>query len=405
MIYLKDSKFLQNDIQNNSIHAVITDPPYGLGVSWGKEWDKILPPQEIWDACFNVLRPGGYCVAFGHPKTYHRLCCQLEDAGFEIKDCLCWCYATGNPRPLNIDKSMLKNPHTASEGQKWEGWANNLKGSWESIVIAKKHDDYADCIELLDLIHKLGVIDEKLEDFDIKEYYKIVNNKVQLAQSGKKLLKKFGISRQYFVDNNLLCKLCKKDCIQWEPIVFAQKPIEKTYAENIIKHKVGGLNIDACRIPYASEEDKQQLLSFLHFEGKNCGDPRYFSVNTGGKKQVNIHPSGRWPANLFWLDPLFAEYDHIFMIPKPSRNEKCQYNTHTTVKPIRLMERLISLVTPNPAVVKEDVTILDPFAGSGSTGVACKILKRKFIGYEKDSKSFEIAQKRLKVKRKIDLFG
>ena len=114
---------------------------------------------------------------------------------------------------------------------------------------------------------------------------------------------------------------------------------------------------------------------------------------------------GRWPANLLWLDPLFAEYDHIFMVPKPDINEKGRNNTHTTVKPIRLMERLISLVTPNPAVVGEDVIVLDPFAGSGSTGVACQILKRKFIGYEKDSKSFDVAQKRLSIKRRVDLFG
>lgn len=130
----------------------------------GQDWDKSLPDIEIWRACYRVLRPGGFCVAFGHPRMYHRLCCQLEDVGFEIKDCLCWCYATGNPKPLNIDNAMAKDG-LVGESKKWKGWANTLKGAWEPIVFAQKQDEYADCAELMDLIHKLGIIDENLEDF------------------------------------------------------------------------------------------------------------------------------------------------------------------------------------------------------------------------------------------------
>ena len=191
----------------------------------------------------------------------------------------------------------------------------------------------------------------------------------------------------------------------WEPIVLAQKPLEGTYVNNIIKYKVGALNIDACRIPYASEEDRRSLESFMNFERKNHGDKKYFSANQGGKKQVNIHPDGRWPANLLWLDPLFADYDRMFMIPKPSGKEKGECNTHPTVKPLRLMERLITLVTPRPSVVKQDIIVLDPFCGSGSTGKACKTLGRLFVGYEDDEKSFEIAQKRLSEKAgMVDIF-
>ena len=79
---------------------------------------------------------------------------------------MCWGYATGNPRPLNIDKAMEKNENTPSEIAQWKGWANNLKGSWEPIIIAKKNDDYVECSQLVDLIHKLGIIDENLEDFE-----------------------------------------------------------------------------------------------------------------------------------------------------------------------------------------------------------------------------------------------
>ena len=322
LIRNKDSKFLAEDLASNSVHAVITDPPYGIDFL-GQSWDKVLPPLEIWKACYAVMRPGAFLLAFGHPRVYHRLGCQLEDAGFEIKDCLCWGYATGNPRPLNIDRAIDKNvgikvdtnsevyePETDA-AKMWQGWANNLKPAWE-------------------------------------------------------------------------------------PIIMAQKPLEGRYIDNVQKYNVGGLNIDECRIPFRDEEDMKTLESFRHFVGKDYGDDRYFSANSGNKKQCNIHPGGRWPANLVWLDPMFAEYDHIFMIPKPSRREKGDYNEHSTVKPVELMERLIRLVTPRSSVVGEPVIVLDPFAGSGTTGIAAKNLERQFEGYEIDVESYKIAKQRLK---------
>lgn len=324
MIRNKNSLDMLDDLALNSVHAVITDPPYSLNLM-NLNWDQALPLLEIWEACYKVVRPGGFLLAFGHVRLYHRLGCQLEDAGFEIKDCLCWGYASGNPRPFNIDRAIDKEAGAEANSDSevyepstdaakiWQGWANSLKNSWE-------------------------------------------------------------------------------------PIIMAQKPLEGKYIDNVQKYNVGGLNIDECRIPFRDEKDKKTLESFRHFEGKDYGDDRYFSANSGGKKQCNIHPGGRWPANLIWLDPLFMEYDHIFMIPKPSRREKGDYNEHSTVKPVELMERLIRLVTPRPSVVGEKVIVLDPFAGSGSTGIAAKNLQRHFEGYETDPESFKTASRRLKEK-------
>ncbi len=142
MIHFKDSRKLLEDVKPNSVHAVVTDPPYSMNIM-GREWDKILPPQEIWDACFEALRPGGFILSFGHARLYHRMALQLETAGFVIKDCLCWGYASGNPRPHNADKAVDKalgvdvdyqqypyEPKT-EEGKIWKGFANNLKTSWE----------------------------------------------------------------------------------------------------------------------------------------------------------------------------------------------------------------------------------------------------------------------------------
>lgn len=325
MIYKRDSIHISKDLDENSVHSVVTDPPYGMEFL-GLDWDKVLPPLEIWEACFKAMRPGAFLLSFGHTRVYHRLGCQLEGAGFEIKDCLCWGYATGNPRPLNFDRTIDRKAGIAvqtdddgvyepvtEDAKTWRGWANNLKTAWE-------------------------------------------------------------------------------------PIIMAQKPLEGKYIDNVLKHNVGGLNIDECRIPYRDEKDMVTLKSFRHFAEKNYGDDRYFSANIGNKKQCNIHPDGRWPANLIWLEPLFVEYDHIFMVPKPSRREKGDYNEHNTVKPVELMERLIRLVTPRPSVVGEKVYVLDPFMGSGTTGVAAKNLKRTFIGYERDKEFYRIAAKRLKTR-------
>lgn len=326
MIHLKDSQHIISDLPANSIHATITDPPYGMEFL-GLDWDKVLPPSEIWAACFKVMVPGAFLLAFGHTRLYHRLGCQLEDVGFEIKDCLCWGYATGNPRPLNIDKAIDRhlgidaNDASTGEAGVWKGWANTLKTAWE-------------------------------------------------------------------------------------PIVMAQKPLEGSYAENVLAYNAGGLNIDECRIPYKDEADKRSLESFRHFAGKDYGDKQYFSANVGSKKQCNIHPDGRWPANLVWLDPLFVQYDHIFMVPKPSGSEKRDYNVHKTVKPIALMERLVKLVTPRPSVVETDITVLDPFMGSGTTGIASRNLGRKFEGYENNKESYAIARRRLRelTKQQFDMF-
>jgi len=326
---LGDSAELVKDLQTHSVHSVVTDAPYGIHII-GENWDKTLPEKKIWEECFRVLRPGGFCLVFAHARLYHRLACDLEDVGFEIHDCLCWGYATGAPRPYNIDKALDKYfgveisdgfPYEpkSEEAKKWQGWANILK-------------------------------------------------------------------------------------VGWEPICMARKPIEKNLVHNVLTYKVGVLNIDECRIPYMSEEDKQSLYSFKHFEEGDYGDEKFFSANSGGKKQCNVHPLGRWPANLLWLDPMFAEYDKYFMVPKPSKNEKGSYNEHSTVKPIRLMERLVKMVTPKPSMINEDVHVLDPFMGSGSTGVACKILGRHFIGFEKDENSFETAKRRLSQRRMGDIF-
>jgi site-specific DNA-methyltransferase (adenine-specific) len=314
-LYHKDARLLREDLAPNSIDGVVTDPPYGMGFI-GLDWDKALPPKEVWAACYEVLKPGAYCLAFAHTRLDHHLKCDLEDAGFLIKDTLCWIYSSGFPNSPDMEKEMLKKGAPPEIAKQWKGWSKRLKTAWE-------------------------------------------------------------------------------------PIVLAQKPTEGTYVENCLKYGLGPINIDGNRIPYASAADKESLASFEGFAGTDHGDIRYFSANEGGKKQVNIHPDGRWPANVMWFDKLDNDYDRYFIVPKPSPEERRKYdpqiqNEHSTVKPLNLMDRLISLFTPSPIVVGREVVVLDPFVGSGTTALACVRQNRIYMAYENWDVAYRIAKKRLR---------
>jgi len=149
----------------------------------------------------------------------------------------------------------------------------------------------------------------------------------------------------------------------YEPIILVQKPLENglNVAENIIKHGVGALNFEESRIPYEKGENK-------------VGH--------------NPHPKGRISANILRTDEFNDGYDKFFLVPKV-RQKKEDFNFHPTLKPVELMEHLVKLAT------FESQTVLDPFMGSGSTGMACLALKRHFIGYELDKNYFDIAKTRL----------
>ena len=150
----------------------------------------------------------------------------------------------------------------------------------------------------------------------------------------------------------------------YEPIILVQKPIEKglKVAQNVIKYGTGALNFEETRIPYAKGE---------------------------GKVGHNPHPKGRVPSNIIRTEAFKDGYDKFFLVPKV-RQKKDSFNFHPTLKPVDLMNHLVKLIS------FEGQTILDPFMGSGSTGVACLNLKRKFIGYELEKGYFEIAKKRIK---------
>lgn len=326
-----NSSEVLKDFPNDSIDAIITDPPYGLKFM-GKKWDYDVPSVEIWREVIRVLKPGGHLLSFGGTRTYHRMVIAIEDAGFEIRDQIQWLYGSGFPKSHNIEK--------ASGDSKFAGWGTALKPANE-------------------------------------------------------------------------------------PIVLARKPLEKglTIAENVLKYGTGALNIDASRIGSeggtAKGNPPKEKSNGIYGNGINgaCDildigkgrfpanilldeeaaqmlDEQSGGLRARGNKNAKQHV-GDYEASSYKFGNRESGFagdsggaSRFFYVAKSSKRERGEGNNHPTVKPIKLMEYLIKLITPPNGIV------LDPFMGSGTTGVAAKNLGFEFIGIEMNEEYCEIAKKR-----------
>jgi DNA modification methylase len=388
LLLLGDCLEQMKTLEDNSVDAVVTDPPYGLAFM-NKKWDYSVPSVDIWREVFRVLKPGGHVLSFGGTRTYHRMVVNIEDAGFEIRDQVQWLYGSGFPKSHNVSKAIDK-----------------MAGADREVI--QKNKNHRNSSALYELGFQGGKSDGSITAPATPE--------AKTWDGWGSALKPAN-----------------------EPVCLARKPLEKglTLAENVLKYGTGGLNIDGCRIEgkfesgwskSGSKESENTAMSGKNYEREPKPD------NT----------QGRWPANLI-LDETAAEmldaqsiaggihsagkartktvkseYDassyhapverqmnrfddktigasRFFYVAKASKRERNagldvangETNIHPTLKPIKLMEYLITLVTPSKG------TVLDPFMGSGSTGVAAKNLNRNFIGIEMNEEYFEIAKKRI----------
>ena len=298
-------------LDNESIDALVTDPPYGISYQ-GHYWDRDLPDPGIWDDCFRVMKPGAFGLVFSSIRLQHRLTVHLEDAGFNIRDVLLWTFLNGMPKSrdvgLEIDKALGVESLHVGEYKYVQGYRKEGGGDYYADEAKKKFEP----------VSELG------------RAYRGFGNGIKPA---------------------------------YEPIILIQKPLQKglRVAENIIAHGAGALNLEDTRLPY-SEDD--------------------------GKVGHNPHPVGRVMANILRTDELGDGYDKFFMVPKV-RQGKDKFNHHPTLKPVELMLQLIKLVS------KKGQVVLDPFAGSGSTGVAALQAGRSFTGYEVERQYYDIAMRRL----------
>ncbi len=315
----------------------------------GKTWDggDTAFQPEFWTEVLRILKPGAMLLAFGGTRTFHRLTCAIEDAGFEVRDCLMWLYGSGFPKSLDISKALDKAAG-AEAAKRWNGWGSSLKPAWE-------------------------------------------------------------------------------------PIILAMKPLDGTFSQNAQHHGVAGVNIDASRIGVGKGGRR---------DGEKSAEKRY-----AGRGSTNFAPTpgprggdakGRWPANLLLDDeagklldrqsgerpgcrspsnarsgskfrpgqgkcmpqgviyPDTGGASRFFYCSKASKRDRtCDgrvENSHPTVKPRSLMEYLCRLVTPPGGGL-----ILDPFMGSGSTGIGALLTGNRFVGIELEPESFETARQRIEI--------
>ena len=327
----------------DSVDAIVTDPPYGLSFM-GKKWDYDVPSEEIWAECLRVLKPGGHLLAFAGTRTQHRMAVRIEDAGFEIRDMIAWVYGSGFPKSLDVSKAIDKAAGA-------EGIRGPLKRGGERL--ARLEDGKRDGEG------RWGNESGR----DPFTYMPATPEAQQWAGWGTAL----------------------KPAL--EPITMARKPLAGTVAENVLQWGAGGINVDGCRV--GAEERYNPAAG-------NKGNGNSLNMSKVGMPQdaKGSVVTGRWPANLIHdgseeIAAQLGSAARFFYCSKTSKRERGEGNNHPTVKPLSLMRYLCRLVTPVGG------TILDPFMGSGTTGIAAIKEGFAFIGIEKEQAYYEISQHRI----------
>jgi DNA modification methylase len=365
--------------ENRLLDSIVCDPPYELAFM-GQQWDAsgVAFDVETWKAAYNVLKPGGHLLAFGGSRTYHRLTCAIEDAGFEIRDCIMWVYGSGFPKSYDV----------------------------------------AQAIEKLETTGKSRRPDRDLGGMS-RDRFSGSEDGGLIANTGGKI------------------ELTTEHAIQWqgwgtalkpayEPIVVARKPFKGSVAKNVLEHGTGAINIDACRVG--------ENAGWSYPNGRGGSGWHGRESLASNLSEPIAATLGRWPANLIHdgseevLDafpsphgagaardePGGGDYDgstgigfgrmgaglkgfrygdngsaaRFFYCAKASKADRETGNDHPTVKPTNLMRYLCKMVTQPGGIV------FDPFTGSGSTGKAAVLEGFDFIGAELSPEYAQIARDR-----------
>ena len=347
-----------NGLPEDSVDAVVCDPPYGL-VFMGKEFDALGEGRamQAWHASWlvaalRVLKPGGHLVAFSHGRTFHRLWCAAEDVGLEIRDTLFWCQGQGFPKSQDTSKAIDKaagaerrivGPPTRHAGQsyKWADTNNHPTHSEDkaartapATTLAKLYDGYGTALKP-----------------------------------------------------------------SYEPILLARKPLSGSMVKNVQAHGTGPLDLNGCRI--ATEEALKGPTVRCDIRGGNFGNGHKAAEDVPAFQQSSL---GRWPTNLL-MDETMASMLDDESDAKPSRffpvlpvddpdlpnlfytgkivNAERAGTSHPTPKPLAVMRWLVRLVSP-PDRDGVPALVVDPFLGSGTTLIACEAEGKRCAGAEQD---------------------
>lgn len=309
-------------IKPNTIDSIVTDPPYELNFM-NKGWDNsgIALKKETWQKCYEVLKPGGYLLAFGGTRTYHRIACAIEDAGFEIRDCIMWLYGSGFPKSMDISKQIDKRNGRNLEIYKEIGSyikENRLKCNISLSELNKEFGYVAGCnwwesqnnnnVRLPNLQDYLKL--KKILNLDDRYDAIIEREEAKGEIIGKRIRGNAGFSNdqvprpwkekigEYYDITAPATNLAKKwegwgTCLKpaYEPIIVARKPFKGSLVDNVIENGVGGLNIDDCRVPFNGDKWKTQKSgkTIRAFQSKE-------TTTANGICEAN--QNGRFPANV-----------------------------------------------------------------------------------------------------------
>lgn len=304
-----------------SVDSVVTDPPYGLSFM-GRKWDYDVPSIEIWAECLRVLKPGGHLLAFAGTRTQHRMCCRIEDAGFEIRDMIAWVYGSGFPKSLDVGKAIDSRggyPQMAAT------IGREIKKARESRGLSVGECDRKFCGGTTNWSwfegRPAGQRAPTPSTFTaIAEEWPELSHLASLVRAAEREVvgrKTAGIanpddterhtvggSRSVEVDITAPATAAAKQWHGWgtalkpalEPITVARKPLIGTVAENVLTHGTGAINVDQCRV--ATEERGERNHNGSVYDGVAEGYKRPGKSSYTHKTDWSMPQLGRWPANL-----------------------------------------------------------------------------------------------------------
>jgi len=344
---------VMQSMDSNSIDFIVTDPPYGLNFM-AKDWDKKIPCIDIWKEALRVCKPGAWMACFGGTRTFHRLTCLIEDAGWEIRDCICWLYGSGFPKSHN--KFGL------------EGYGTALKPAYEPIILAMKPCDgtFAQNAE------KWGLAGINIDECRIGS----IRNVPASHSKDKSGISMMGLGKPNEEELNKHKGRWPANLILDEEsaeILDEQTGISKSQQtkKNDNRYSSGIFGDGSLKSDHKPENSYND----------SGGASRFFYCAKSSRRERNEGLEGMsLSENMRVNAPRLSE--------EAKHSNKMQ-NHHPTVKPISLMRYIIKLLAPpnNPL-------LLDPFCGSGSTLIAAKGLGIRSIGIELNPEYCEIAKKR-----------
>ena len=415
-------------LPDNSVDSIVVDPPYGISFM-GKKWDYNVPKVEVWQEALRVLKAGGHALVACGTRTQHRMAVNLEDAGFEIRDIVAWVYGSGFPKSHNIGKAIQKQqgvalkdtgiispisrPNvktdlynsgkvgknftyknvTTKEAKKYEGWGTALKPAMElwtlcrkplsEKTIAKNVLKYGTGGINIDGC-RVGTTESDKYDLEQREISKGSGKETNINFTGRDKDLKHGVQEQGRFPANFIhdgsdevvglfpnSKSNSKNSI--DTIESNKSTFGSNKTRNVIRIADSG---SASRFFYCAKASKSERNKGLDgFEEKER-TPR--GNNQGVRYCVDCGLTDNYKNDHSKCSGKFE-----YKLSKPMKNN------HPTVKPIALMRYLCRLITPKGG------TILDPFMGSGSTGIGAKLENFNFIGIELDEDYFNIAKSRI----------